>query len=101
MLEPSVSLRWADKFLSFDGAPATREAAVAAALHRAEALFNTDPDERLAYMETPEWSFNADHLRQVNRAMDVLLDGAARREVRRLAAQCLEEDGSPHHVAGQ
>ena len=33
--------------------------------------------------------------------MDAFLDGAARREVRRLAALCLEEDGSPHNVAGQ
>ena len=101
MLEPSVSLQWAEKFHSFDGAPATRETAVAAARRRAEALFNTDPDERLAYMESPEWGFSADQLRQVNRVMDAFLDGAARREVRRLAAQCLEENGAPHHVAGQ
>ena len=52
-------------------------------------------------MESPEWSFSADDLRKVNRMMDAFLDGAARREVRRLAAQCLEEDGSPHSVAGQ
>ena len=60
-----------------------------------------DPDERLAYMETPEWGFSADHLRQLNRVMDAILDSAARREVRRLADQCLEENGSPHHVTGQ
>lgn len=45
--------------------------------------------------------FRNDHLRQVNRVMDAFLDGAARQDVRRLAAQCLEEDGSPHHVVGQ
>lgn len=101
MLEPSVSLWWAEKFHPSDGVPATREAAEAAARQRAEALLNTNPDERLTYMQSPEWGFSTDHLRQVNRVMDVFLDGAARREVRRLAAQCLEEDGSPHHVAGQ
>ncbi len=101
MLEPGASLPWAEKFHPFDAAPATRETGMAAAHHRAEALFNTDPDERLAYMESPEWGFSADHLRQVNRVMDAFLDGAARREVRGLAARCLEEDGSPHHVAGQ
>lgn len=101
MLEPSVSLRWAEQFHSSDGAPVTREAAIAAARRRAEALFHTDPDERLAYMESPEWGFSANHLRQVNGVMDAFLDGAARREVRRLAAGCLEEDGSPHSVAGR
>ncbi len=101
MLEPSASLRWAEKFNPSDGAPATREAAVAAARQRAEALLRTDPDERLTHMESPEWGFSTDHLRQVNRVMDAFLDGAARREVRRLAAQCLEEDSAPHHVAGQ
>ena len=101
MLEPSASLRWAEKFLSSDGAPATRETAVAAARQRAEALLCTDPDERLTHMESPEWGFSTDHLRQVNRVMDAFLDAAGRREVRRLAAQCLGEDGSPHHVAGQ
>ena len=74
---------------------------MAAARRRAKALFNTDPDERLAYMESPEWGFSADHLRQVNGVMDAFLDGAVRREVRRLAARCLEEDSSPHNVAGQ
>ena len=101
MLEPSVSLWWAEKFHPSDGAPTTRETAIAAARHRAEALLRTDPDERLAYMETPEWGFSVDHLGQVNRVMDAFLDATARREVRRLAVQCLGEDDSPHNVAGQ
>jgi hypothetical protein len=33
--------------------------------------------------------------------MDKFLDVTARREVRRLAAQCLAEDGSPHGIASQ
>ena len=74
---------------------------MAAARNRAEALFHTDLDERLGYMESPEWGFSTDHLRQVNRVMDKFLDVTARREVRRLAAQCLEDDGSPHGIAGQ
>ena len=53
---------------------------MAAARRRAEALLRTDPDERLAHMESPEWGFSADHLRQVNRVMDAFLDGAARGE---------------------
>ena len=101
MLGTSALLQWAEKFHPSDGALVTREAAITAARHRAEALLCTDPDERLMYMESPEWNFSADHLRQVNGAMDAFLDATARREVRRLAARCLEEDGSPHNVAGQ
>ena len=100
MLEPNVSLQWAEKLHPSDGAPDTKDSAVAAR-HRAEALLRTDPDERLTYMESPERGFSADHLRQENRVMDAFLDGAARGEVRRLAARCLEEDGVLHHVAGQ
>ena len=101
MLEPSASLQWAERFHPSDGATVTSAAAMAAARRRAEALFHTDPDERLAYMESPEWSFSNDHLSQVNRVMDAFLGAAARREVRRLAAQCLDEDTAPHNVAGQ
>ena len=89
------------RFYASAGVPVTKEAAAAAARQRAEALFYTDPDERLAYMESPEWNFSDDHLRQVNRVMDEFLDVTARREVRRLAGQCLEVDDSPHSIAGR
>ena len=101
MLEPSATPSWAERFFPVSGAPAKRVEALAAARHRAEALFHTDADERLAYMESPEWSFSVDHLRQVNGVMDKFLDVSARREMRQIAAQCLAEDGSPHNVAGR
>ena len=89
MLEPSAALRWAEKFRSSDGAPISREVAMASARHQAKALFYTEPDERLACMESPERNFSADHLKQANRVMDVFVgrEGAARG----LAARCLEE----------
>ena len=101
LLEQSVALPWAERFYPPFGAPDTKGEAMAADHHRAAALFHTDPDERLAYMESPDWDFSADHLRQVNRVMDEFLDVTARREVRRLADQCVAEDGSPHSIAGQ
>ena len=101
MLERSATSWWAERFFPTSGAPVKRVETLAAARHRAEALFHTDADERLAYMESPEWGFSADHLRQVNGVMDEFLDVSARREVRQLAAQCLAEDGSPHGIAGQ
>ena len=101
LLGPNAVLPWAERFYTSAGAQVTKEAAMAAARHRAQALLRTDADERLAYMESAEWNFSVDHLRQMNRVMDEFLDGSARREVRRLAAQCLEEDGSPYSIAGQ
>ncbi len=101
LFEPNAVLPWAERFYTSAGAQVTKEAATGAVRQRVEALFHTDPDERLAYMESAEWNFSVDHLRQVNRVMDEFLDGSARREVRRLAAQCLDEDGSPYSIAGQ
>ena len=101
MLERSTTPSWAERFFHTSGTPAKRTEALAAARHRAEALYHTDPDERLAYMESAEWGFSTDHLRQVNGVMDEFLDVTARRELRRLAVQCLGEDGSPHGIAGQ
>ena len=101
MLEPSDAPWWAERFFPVSGAPVQRTEALAAARHRAEALFHTDADERLAYMESTEWGFSTDHLRQVNGVMDEFLDVTARRELRRRAARCLEEDGSPHDIAGR
>ena len=101
MLEPSATPSWAEGFFPTSGAPIEKVEALAAARRRAEALFHTDADERLAYMESPEWGFSADHLRQVNGVMDEFLGATARREVRRLAAQRVEEDGSAHGIAGQ
>ena len=101
MLEPSATPWWAERFLAMSGAPVKKVAALAAARHRAVALFQTSADERLAYMESPQWGFSADHLLQVNGVMDEFLDLSARREVRQLAAHCLEEDGSPPSIADQ
>ena len=101
MLEPSDTPWWAERFFPVSGAPVKRVEALADARHRAEALFHTDADERLAYLESPEWGFSADHLRQGNGVMDKFLDVSARREVRQIAAQCLAKDGSQHNVAGR
>ena len=101
MLERSATPSWAEKFVPESRAPVKKIAALAAARYRAEALFHTDADERLAYMESPEWGFNADHLRQVNSVMENFLDETARCGLRRLAVQRLEEDGPRHDIAGR
>ena len=45
-------IQWAEKFYQPGEAPATKEEAIKAARYRAEALFGTDADERLVYMES-------------------------------------------------
>ena len=64
---------------------ATKGTATTAARHRDDALFHTGPDERLAYMETPEWDFSTGYFEQENRVLNGLPDVTAGREGRRLA----------------
>ena len=47
------------------------------------------------------WSFNTDHIRQVNRAVDEFLDTIAKREIRRIAARGLDTDKSPEAIVDQ
>ena len=54
MLEPSDTPWWAERFFPVSGAPVKKIEALAAARQRVEALFHTDADERLAYLESPE-----------------------------------------------
>lgn len=100
LLEQHSLIQWAEKFYKPDESPANKEAASQAARYRAEALLGTDADERLVYMESEEWGFSTDHLRQVNRVMDDFLDDTARQEIRNLASECLEGDGSSLDIAG-
>ena len=100
LLERHSPIQWAEKFYQPSEAPATREEATKAARYRAEALLGTDADERLVHMESEEWGFSTDHLRQVNRVMDDFLDDTARQKIRNLASECLEEGESPLGIAG-
>ncbi len=100
LLEQSSPIQWAEKFYQPGGAPVAKEEAIKAARYRAEALLGTDADERLAHMESEEWGFSTDHLKQVNQVIDDFLDDTARQEIRNLARECLEEGVSPLGIAG-
>ena len=101
LLEQASPIQLAEKFYRPHGEQATREAAIEATRYRAEALLDTDPDERLARMESAEWGFTTEHLKQVNRVMDAFLNAPARQEIRNLANECLQEGKSPLGIAGQ
>ena len=101
LLEPQSQAQSAEKFYQPRQAQATKEEAIEATYYRAGALLDIDTDERLAYMESAEWGFSTDHLRQVNRVMVGSLDDIARQEIRNLAKRCLEGGISPLGIAGQ
>jgi hypothetical protein len=79
----------------------TTETRIAAAEARLNALSQIGPDDRLSFLMSEEWSFNTDHIRQVNRVVDEFLDTIAKREIRRIAAQMLSADKSPQVIVDQ
>ena len=101
LLDKHSPIQWAENFYRPGKMPATKEEAIKEARYRAEALHSTDQDERLAYMESEEWGFSTDHLRQVNRVISTFLDDTARQEIRNLASECLKENRQSLEIAGQ
>ncbi|MDE2813125.1 MAG: hypothetical protein OXM01_08880 [Gemmatimonadota bacterium] len=99
--ERHSSIQLAENFYQPRLAQATNEEAIEATYYRAGALLDIDQDERLAYMESDEWGFSTDHLRQVNRVMDAFLDDAACQEIRNLAKEYLDEGKAPLGIAGR
>ena len=98
---PIDALPGAEHFLSAPSSPEARKCALEDSRERIEDLLQVDPDDRLALLESPPWSFSTDHLRQVNRVFDELLDAPARAQIRDLVAQDAPEAASPDTIAKQ
>ena len=79
----------------------TTETRIMAAEARLNALSQIGPDDRLSFLMSEEWSFNTDHIRQVNRVVDEFLDTISKREIRRIAAQVLVAEKSPQAIVDQ
>ena len=100
---PTDVFQWAEKFYKVKAGTGTVEtgAALQAAKLRADALMRVDSDERLSVLESGEWKFDADHLKQVNRVIDEFLDNSARSQIRQLADRSRQEGQPPHSTTGQ
>ena len=64
------------------------------ALARLDALAKAHPDDRLRFLMSEECGFNTDHIRQTSRVVDEFFDTSAKRQIRQLAGQVLD-DGEP------
>ena len=98
---PTDGLQWAEKFYRVKAGTAETGAALQAARTRANALMRVDSDQRLSVLESGEWQFDADHLKQVNRLIDEFLDDSSKGQIRQLADQCRQEGQPPYTIAGQ
>lgn len=65
---------------------------------RTARLLETDSDYRLSLLESPEWEFNEEHLRQVNTVVETLMDAPARRQLKEMANHCLDSEGDPFTI---
>ena len=98
---PIDALPGAEHFLAAPGNPEAWKCAQEDSRERIEALLQVDPDYRLALLESPPWNFTTEHLRQVNRVFDKLIDARGRAQIRDLVAQGAPEGVSPDTIAKQ
>ena len=103
--DPALNREWAERFHMLDRQPLNMaEAAIAAreaqrdALARLDALAKAHPDERLSFLMSEECGFNTDHIRQTSRVVDEFLDICAKRQIRQLAGQALDDGASSQSV---
>ncbi len=95
LLDNPNATAWAEKFGNSQEPSTSKENAKEAVKLRAEALAETDADDRLTLLESPEWEFNEEHLRQVNNVVEIYICAAARQQLREMANQCLDQNENP------
>ena len=99
LLDNPSATAWAEKFRDSQDTSASKGNAREAVRLRTELLLKTDPDERLSLLESPQWQFEEEHLRQVNTVLDTFIDSAARQQLREMAKHCLDSDDYPFTIA--
>ena len=98
LLDNPSATAWAEKFSNSQETSTSKENAKEAVKLRAEALTEEDADDRLTLLESPEWEFDEEHLRQVNTVVETFIDASARQQLREMAKQCLGHGGSPFTI---
>ncbi len=89
---------WAERFRNSQGTSTSKGDAKEAVRLRTELLLETDPDDRLSLLESPEWEFNEEHLRQVNTVVETFIDASARRQMKEMAERCLDSKDAPFTI---
>ena len=98
---PTDEFQWAEKFFQVKTGTVEIGAALQAARARTSALMRVDSDARASVLESGEWQFDDEHLKQVNAVIDEFLDDSTRGQIRQLADRCRQEGQPPYTIAGQ
>ena len=80
LFDPAGRLQWAESIYTLSTPRAMTETPVAAVRLRLDALARVHLDDRLSLLQTGEWGFDTDHIRQVNRVLDDFLNLPSRRK---------------------
>ncbi len=92
LLENPNATAWAEKFGTSLEVSDTKNDLREAVRRRIDLLLATDPDDRVPLLESREWEFNEEHLRQVNHVVKAFIDAPARRQLKEMANQCLDSE---------
>ena len=90
LLENPTATAWAERFRNSQETSNSKDDAEKAVRLRTELLLNTDPDDRLSLLESPDWKFKEEHLRQINTVVETFIDAHARRQLKEMANHCLD-----------
>ena len=89
---------WAEKFRNSQQDSTCGRDAEDAIRFRTELLLETDPDDLLSLLASPQWAFDDGHLRQVNDVLDAFINARARQQLKEVANRCLDSQDDPFTV---
>ena len=98
LLENPSATAWAERFRNGQETSNSKDDTKEAVRLRTELLLETSPDDRLSLLESPEWEFNEEHLRQVNTVVETFIDAPARRQLKEMANHCLDSNDNPFTI---
>ena len=101
LTENPAATAWAEKLDNSENTPASNAEVREGLKLRMNLLMSTDPDERLTLLESAQWQFNEEHLRQVNTIVETFIDATARQQIREMAKQCLDRDDKPFTIVNK
>ena len=101
LFDPAGRLQWAESIYTLSTPRAMTETPVAAVRLRLDALARVHLDDRLSLLQTGEWGFDTDHIRQVNRVLDDFLNLPSRRKIRQLAGEALDHGRPSQWIVDQ
>ena len=92
LIDNPSATAWAERFRSSQETSNSKGDAKEAVRLRTELLLKTDPDERLSLLESPQWEFTEEHLRQVSAVLETFIDAPAKRQLKEMANHCLDSE---------